>query len=66
MYLLVEVALRRFIDDLQSKPKGGGVEIVQYSPALAPGPEDDHLLDQWKSVRAGAARAAASVKKRQD
>ena len=57
MYLLVEVAVRRFIDEL--KARDPGIEVIQVHE-LEPGPSDEHLLDQRK---AKTARTASSAKK---
>ena len=57
MYLLVEVAVRRFIDTLKAREPG--IEVIQVHE-LEPGPSDEHLLDQRK---AKSARTASSAKK---
>lgn len=56
LYLIVEVALRKFIDELRARPPG--VEVV-LAGQLQPGADDEHLLQQ--RVRTG--RKAAAAKK---
>lgn len=57
LYLIVEVALQRFIEDLKAREPG--IEVIQVSQ-LEPGPEDEHLLDQ----RAAQAKKATAAKKK--
>ena len=54
VYLLIEIALQRLIDDLKARPSG--IEVVQVSE-LEPTSDDDMLLDQRRAKNARAARA---------
>jgi hypothetical protein len=58
MYLLVEVALRRFIDELKKRP--AGIEVIQVSE-LEPGPADEHMLGQRLAKVAKKRTAAAKA-----
>lgn len=64
MYLLLEVALRRFIDELRARPEG--LEVIR-AVELEAGPEDDILLDQHDAKivkkRAPVRRTAAKKAK---
>lgn len=57
-YLLVEVALRRMIDELKARPVNP-VEIIQAKD-LDASQLDEHLLDQFSSPAAAAARRGPS------
>lgn len=57
MYMLIEVAVGRFIQELKARPPG--IEVIQAGE-LEPGPADEHLLDQRD---AKAAKKAAAAKK---
>jgi hypothetical protein len=57
LYLRVEIAIRRLIDDLRTRPPG--IEVLT-STQLEPGPKDEHLLDQ----RAAKAKKAAALAKK--
>lgn len=57
-YLLVEIALRRLIDDLKSRPVNP-VEIIQ-AQELDASQEDERLLDQFSSPAAAATRRGPS------
>jgi hypothetical protein len=57
-YLLIEIAMRRLIDDLKSRPVNP-VEIIQAQDLDAT-QLDEHLLDQFSSPAAAASRRASS------
>lgn len=57
-YLLIEIAMRRLIDDLKSRPVNP-VEIIQAQDLDAT-QLDEHLLDQFSSPAAAASRRAPS------
>ena len=60
MYLLVEVALQRFIDELKARPDG--LEVIRSSE-LEASSDDDYMMDQHAAKmtkkRAPAKKSAA-------
>lgn len=57
-YLLIEIAMRRLIDDLKSRPVNP-VEIIQAQD-LDASQLDEHLLEQFSSPAATASRRGPS------
>ena len=57
-YLLIEIAMRRLIDELKSRPVNP-VEVIQ-AQTLDATQFDEHLLDQFSSPAASAARRGSS------
>lgn len=47
LYLVIEIALRRLIDDLNARPPG--IEVIQVE-TLDPTPLDDAMLDQHEAL----------------
>jgi hypothetical protein len=61
-YLLIEIAMRRLIDDLKSRPVNP-VEIIQAQD-LDASQLDEHLLEQFSSPAAAATRKGPSKVKK--
>jgi hypothetical protein len=61
VYLLIEIALRRLIDELKARP--AGIEAIQVQELL-PSASDEYLLDQLaaKTARVSATLAKLSAK----
>ena len=63
MYLLVELALQKFIAELKALPPG--IQVIQ-SHEMEPGPEDDAMMDQHIALMAkkeAAEKKAKALKK---